>query len=455
MAISPGKMVLYAAGQFGLVSCGFGAGKLFSSFYVDRGLSGEQVFPVFIYQGYFSGYFTVAGLILALCMLFDLFAGMWSGHISDRRLLKGGRRISFLRATAVPLAVLSVLVFFPPTADRIGLNSFVVFLYELLFYVCFALYAIPYLALLPELGAETGDRIKMSALMACSTAFASLLGHRIPQITRDISVRFGLSPLVSFRTVILGFGILSGICLLLTAFLVKEGDHEEEAVRDHFPVSAGAVLHDRYFSLFVAGDFLYRIASTFLVAGFYWFVTILLGESDAHADLFIFVFFAVNLAMYVPVSAASRFLGKRRVLAAAFLMLFAFLFLTVFATQVPLSPFVKGLLISVFVAVPVSVFTVVPNALVSDLVIAAERRTGINRSGIYYGIYSTAIKTGQLLASFVFPVLVAVGARAGKSAGRAGLRLVLVVSAVLLFAGFICIYLYREKEVNDILELKE
>jgi len=84
MNLSYGKKVVYALGQFGLVLSAFGAGSLFVTFFVTRSFSDTVLFPVFLHQGYFFGFFTAAGLVIALSKLVEAAGGLFFGYASDR-----------------------------------------------------------------------------------------------------------------------------------------------------------------------------------------------------------------------------------------------------------------------------------------------------------------------------------------------------------------------------------
>ncbi len=150
MNLSYGKKVVYALGQFGLVLSAFGAGSLFVTFFVTRSFSDTVLFPVFLHQGYFFGFFTAAGLVIALSKLVEAAGGLFFGYASDRNTMKKGRRTGFMLVAALPVSVFSVLVFFPPAGAALLLNSLFVLVVTVLFYFFLSLYTAPYLALLAE-----------------------------------------------------------------------------------------------------------------------------------------------------------------------------------------------------------------------------------------------------------------------------------------------------------------
>jgi len=453
MNLSFGKKVLYSLGQFGLVLCAFGAGKLFVSFFITRTFSDTIVFPIYIYQGYFFGLFTAAGLIIALGKLFDAGAGLFFGYASDRNTMKRGRRIGFMLISALPVSLFSALIFFPPTRDTAFLNSVYVLVSTVLFYCFLSLYSAPYLALLSELGGSPRDRMHLSTLLAIVTAFAALLGNRISYFMDQIHAHFDVTPVNAFRLIIVLYALVSAVCMMVPALCLDEKKYcGAEPVSDSFPNAVKTVWKDAYFRPVFIADIMYRIAISFAVVGFSWYVTRLLGLAVSVTVLYLLVIFFSNLVLFAPVSIATRFIGKRKMLFAAFILLMAVLTAIFFAGKYQADPFIQGLVLSILVAVPISVFTVVPNALIADLAVAAERRSGMQRGGMYFGMYSLSTKAGQMFSVLLFPSLLTIGARESMTAGRAGLRLTLILAILSSFIGFVALFFYREKEVTVLLE---
>jgi Na+/melibiose symporter-like transporter len=443
------KKILYALGQFGLVLCAYGAGKLFVSFYVTRGFYGDAVFPSYIPERFIFGLFTVSGIILAVCRLVDAFAGVWFGYKSDASTNKKGRRTGLMVSAALPLALFSVLVFFPPSASSHSINAIFVMLFEVAFYVFLAMYSVPYIALLAEIGETPRDRVVISTMMAFATGLASLFGNRIFWLSDFLNANTGLSPVWVFRLIIALYALVAFVCMIIPARYINE-----KTVGPDLPVkgtlgeSVSAVFRDSYFRHYFFADLMYRVASALTVAGFSSYAILLLGLTARDAAFFMLLIFFVGILLYVPVCLLVRRYGKRKLLFTAFLMLMGFLVVAAFAGRYPISPYFQGLVFSLLVAIPVAVFTVVPNALVADLAVVSERKTGDQRAGLYFGLYGLSEKASQMIVVIVFPLIVALGGEASKI----GLRVTLAIAAVLSLTGFLFLFGYREKEVSAVLD---
>ena len=69
---------------------------------------------LFITQGAVFLGLTIIGLITATCRIFDAVTDPWIASLSDRCTSRLGRRVPFLRAAALPFAIVTVLVFCTP-----------------------------------------------------------------------------------------------------------------------------------------------------------------------------------------------------------------------------------------------------------------------------------------------------------------------------------------------------
>jgi hypothetical protein len=79
--------------------------------------------PLFITQGAVFAGLTIIGLIAAVGSIFDAVTDPWIASCSDRCHNKLGRRIPFLRYSAVPLGIVTVLVFISPVNGQSGTNA--------------------------------------------------------------------------------------------------------------------------------------------------------------------------------------------------------------------------------------------------------------------------------------------------------------------------------------------
>lgn len=448
MTISLGKKLMYALGQFALVLCAYSAGKLFLSFYASPSSS---VFLPSIHSNTLFGLFTISGLALALGWLTDAGMSLLSGWLSDRSRFRRGRRSMFMLLSAVPVAFASILVFTPPSGN-VTVNSVYVVIILLVFYTLISFYATPYLALLPRIGATRRDRMFLSVLMGIATASASLLGNRILTLAEVIRDATGMAMPDAFRTVVACYAVVSAVFMLLPALFLRERDFEDAPVRDPFSRSFSIVLKDAHFRAYLLADSMFRISSALVIAGFSWFVTVLLGLDQRTSNVLLLTVFFSNLVLFFPVHLLVRRAGKRKMLFVAYFLFMAALLACAFAGVYPAHSLTQGLVLALLLSLPYAVFMVVPNALVSDLVVAAERKTGEQRGGMYFAIHTLIVKTGTIVAGLLFPLFtVFSNGKIRPSPTSGSLRLILVLAAVFSLVGFFALFGYHEKEVSAVL----
>lgn len=451
MSLSFGKKLVYALGQFGCVLCAYGVGKLFLRFFAP---GNADLFPAYLPQGSFFGMFTIAGLIVALSSLAYISSSLVSGWVSDKTCTLQGRRIPFLLSFAIPLSLVSAFIFYPPGVPGSTINAVYVSILTLFFFVSLSFYAVPYLALLAEVGQSPRDRLQLSVMLAFSTAFATLLGNRIYTLMDILVASTGMSALTAFRFVIFFFSAVSCACLLAPVLAIsRDGLSDGEAITESFTTALSAVLGDKNFRSYVWAELFFRCAFATLMTGFSAHITVLLGLPKRASDLFLLLLFFSNLALYVPLFYFVRRYGKRKILFIAFILLVLALSAGSFAGKYPAGALVQGLILSILFSLSYAAFTAIPLALVADLSAANERKTGLSRAGVYFGLHACAVKGGEILAGLLFPlIIVASGSSLLDTPRRFSLRLTLVLGGISAILGFLALFGYREKEVMSVLE---
>lgn len=115
---------------------------------------------------------SLAGLAVAIALIFDAVTDPVAGHLSDNWRSRRGRRHPFMYASAVPLGVFWCLLYFPPT----GLGQTGLFLWFLGFAVlvraAMTLYHVPHMALGAEL---SDDYVERTSVVQWRT-FSAMVG---------------------------------------------------------------------------------------------------------------------------------------------------------------------------------------------------------------------------------------------------------------------------------------
>jgi len=106
----------------------------------------------------------------------------------------------------------------------------------------------------------------------------------------------------------------------------------------------------------------------------------------------------------------------------------------------------------VVAAVPIAIFTIVPNAVVADIAEADGIETGNFKAGMFLGVRSFETNLGVSAANIIFPSLLLLGMSVDHPVG---IRLSAVVAIVVCIAGLLVFLMYDEKAVLRSLAKKQ
>ncbi|HUI72608.1 MAG TPA: hypothetical protein VL354_18955, partial [Spirochaetia bacterium] len=118
----------------------------------------------------------------------------------------------------------------------------------------------------------------------------------------------------------------------------------------------------------------------------------------------------------------------------------------------PVSGLVYAYITVVFAAIPIAIFTIVPNAVVADIAEADGIETGNFKAGMFFGVRSFETNLGISIANIIFPWFLTMGMSVEHPFG---VRLSAIVSVAVCIAGMLVFFLYDEKAVLRSLAKKE
>lgn len=446
--LSTGKMWLFAVGQFGwsLLSGVIGSWLVF--FYQpDLAVEGS-IKTVFIPQGLVVfGVITIIGAITAIGRLFDAFTDPWIASLSDRCKSKQGRRIPFLKWSALPLAISTLLVFYAPISETSWINAIWLFVFVILYYISITAYCTPYNALIAELGHNSEERLNISTAISLTFFLGTAIGYQASAIWGIFEPSMGR--VAAVRLTFLIFSVIAFVCMMVPVLTIKEKDYVVAKPSQGSAVSSLTnTFKNKNFRIFVASDIFYWIALTMFQTGLAFFVTSLLGLSTAMSGLYFIIMSVLSVVFYVPVNMISRKVGKKVLVLVAFgIFSVAYIFTSFFGTSMGISPVVQGYILVVLASLPMAIFGILPNAMVADIAESDAKVTGENREGMFYAARTFAFKLGQSIAMLIFTAVATVGLGTGK-----GYRLVAIIACVFCLLGGIALFFYDEKSINAIIK---
>ena len=454
------QMFIIAIGQLGWSILSGIISAWFVTFYLPTKGDLEAGATQFIQPGLIiGGFLTILGLITALSRIFDAVTDPLIANLSDRSKNKRGRRIPFMQIAAVPLSVVTVLLFMAPINEISGVNIVWISVFVVLFYLFMTMYCTPYNALISEFGKTQEDRMFISTAISL-TFFVGTLVAYTPFVFAGMlrgSVGFNWS----YRICFIAQAVIACICMLIPTFLLKEKDFvDTKPSESNVMKSLISTFKNRDFRVFAGSDIMYWIGLTLFQTGLPFFVKVSMNLDESMTMVFMGGMTILSAIFYPFVSGRVRKFGKKKLTIIGFLGLALAYLITVLIGIVPLPGMVFGVTICVVSAFPMALLGIIPQSIVADVAEADGIVTGENKEGMFFAARTFAMKWGQALAMLVFTSLAIIGTTQNTQANEItasslGLRIVAITAVVFCVLGAVVLALYNEKKVTKIITDKK
>jgi len=405
----------------------------------------------------YLGLLTVLGFALLAGRIFDGIADPVIATLSDNSRSRLGRRKLFLFLGGLPLAVSSLLIFYPPHMDLLSpVNGFWLTLVMVVFYLSFTAYVNPYMALLPELGHNNALRINLATMIA----FFGLLGMVMvailfPLLTGSLQDA-GMEMRAAYRQGVLIFTSISALILYIAALGFKERLHclptgpqsigTWQSLRQTFSI--------RPFRIFLGAEMFLQFAMNMVTLGMIYYAVVIFGRDERFMVILAGLIIGGALFCFPLVNMAAKRWGKKKVITAGVLTL-AVSGLVIFLLSFNLTGawFYISLAMFVFAGFPLAVLTILINPTIADLARADYYKTGLRREAMFFGARAIPLKLTIALAGVVFAFLLSAF---GKDIdGSLGVQLSALVVALAAAGSFTIFRIYPESEVMDTLQREE
>ena len=470
--LSKKQMRIFAVGQLGWSTLSGIISAWFVTFYLPTQADiSENGAIQYITPGLvIGGFLTVLGLITALSRVFDAVTDPWIASMSDRSRNKRGRRIPFMQYAAIPLSVVTVLLFCAPVNMISSWNIVWISVFIVLFYLFMTMYCTPYNALISEFGKTQDDRMYISTAISL-TFFAGTMLAYTPFVFAGM-LRGSVGFAWSYRLCFIALAVIACICMLIPTFFLKEKDFVDTKPSDsNMLKSLGATFRNRNFRTFVFSDIMYWVGLTLFQTGLPFFVEVSMNIGEAYTMYFLGGMTVLSAAFYPIVSKLVRKFGKKKLVITGFLGLalayvVAGLIGVLGTAENPgllgigsIPGIVFGVLICVIAAFPMALLGIIPQSIVADVAEADGIETGENREGMFFAARTFAMKFGQSLAMLVFTSLAIIGTTQNTNsnditASTLGMTIVGFVAVAFCALGAILLGFYNEKKVMSTIDKK-
>lgn len=463
--LSKKQMWIFAIGQLGWSTLSGIISAWFVTFYlptdadITQGGALQYIVPGLV----IGGFLTVLGLVTALSRIFDAVTDPLIASLSDRSKNKRGRRIPFMQYAAIPLAVVTVLLFCAPVQAISGWNIVWISVFIVLFYLFMTMYCTPYNALISEFGKTQDDRMFISTAISL-TYFAGTLLAYTPFVFAGL-LRESVGFAWSYRICFIILAVIAGVCMLLPTFLLREKDFVDTTPSNaNMFKSLVATFKNGDFRTFVFSDIMYWVGLTLFQTGLPFYVKVSMNIDESFTMYFLGGMTVLSAAFYPVVSRLVKKFGKKKLTIAGFLGLaLAYVIATLIGVlgtkENPgllgigaIPGVVFGVLICVIASFPMALLGIIPQSIVADVAEADGVTTGENREGMFFAARTFAMKFGQSLAMLLFTSLAIIGTTQNTnsndiSASTLGMTVVGIVAVVFCIAGAAILLFYNEKKV--------
>jgi Na+/melibiose symporter-like transporter len=314
------------------------------------------------------------------------------------------------------------------------------------------MYTAPYNALISELGHNPKERLFISTAIGVTWS----LGFAVGSLVYDFQTALentGMSSTRAFQTVQAVFAILSLVLMALPVLVIDEKRYAAYSASDEGTLKAlVSSLRNCNFVRFLGSELLYNVCQTTIQVGLVYYVVTLLGLQKEVTTTLLLVMFALSFLFYPLVTAAAVRWEKKRVTVIGFILLALLFVLFAFMGVAPVPGILYAYMTVAVGALPIAIFTIVPNAIVADIAEADGIETGNFKAGMFFGVRSFETNVGISIANVVFPSLLALGMSVEHPFG---IRMSAVVSVIICIGGLGIMLFYDEKAVLRSLAKKE
>lgn len=405
--------------------------------------------PTLITQGYVVfGILTVIGLIKAIGHVVDAVSDPVIAGISDKCKHKDGRRIPFMKWSAIPFALSALLIFWSPSTNFVFNNIWLaVFIWA--YYIFYTLYMIPHNALLPEMISDEGKLVDAYTWNSLFFVVGSMLGYATTAIVSIMKKAFSLEPIMAWRVTFLVFTVIGAVLLLIPAMTIKEKEYVD-SVRPTTPLMASLkhAFSNKHFVIVTLGQLFEGTGMSFFQACIMYYITELMGIPEEQSIIIMATSIVGSLVLYPLINKWSKQKGKKMPMIVGCIVFAIAEFVICFVDFFPKEHnMAVAIVFALFVSLPFAVLNILPSSMMADVIQYDTAVTGVNQEGTFSAAKSFVTKMGTSIATMIVPSLVVIGAVSGESVGQKGLLLTAIVGGLFTVVAVVIYTFYKEKEI--------
>lgn len=398
-------------------------------------------------------FFLSASLVMAVIRgigtIVDAITDPWVANLTDNCKHKLGRRIPFMRWSAVPYGLCCLMIFFPPVNGTSYVNAVWVGVLLILYYLFSTLYNIPYSALQAEIVAEPKRRVFLYTINSLLYVISNALVF-CTSMTKGMLMGAGISEIWALRIPFIVCCTGGIITALVPAFAIREQDYiVQKPYSQPLGEALKAIFSYKNFTIITIGYLVMWVAFTFFNTAQVYYITNLLALPDIWVTIVTVISIGVGVCTYPLVNILARKIGKKPLLLGAcvtYVLLYGAIYNYELVIRLIGGP-AFAILIGFVIAMPIAITNIIPASMFADLAQYDTIKTGKNRAGMFLAARNFANKLCQSIVVIACALLLGKGADGTGAATAEGVQSTALV-ACLFVAGALGIYFfYNDKEI--------
>ena len=391
----------------------------------------------------------VMAVIRGIGTIVDAVTDPWVANLTDNCKHKLGRRIPFMRWSAVPYGLCCLMIFFPPVNGTSYVNAAWVGVLLILYYLFSTLYNIPYSALQAEIVAEPKRRVFLYTINSLLYVISNALVF-CTSMTKGMLMGAGIPEIWALRIPFIVCCTAGIITALVPAFAIREQDYiQQKPYSQPLGEALKAIFSYKNFTIITIGYLVMWVAFTFFNTAQVYYITNLLALPDIWVTIVTVISIGVGVCTYPLVNILARKVGKKPMLLGACIT-YVLLYGAIYNYELVIS-LIGGpafaILIGLVIAMPIAITNIIPASMFADLAQYDTIMTGKNRAGMFLAARNFANKLCQSIVVIACALLLGKGADGTGAATAEGVQATALV-ACLFVAGALGIYFfYNDKEI--------
>ena len=400
-------------------------------------------------------FFLNAALIMAIIRgigtVVDAITDPWVAGLTDNCKHKLGRRIPFLRWSAVPYGACCLMIFFPPVNGTSYVNAVWVGVLLILYYLFSTLYNIPFSALQAEIVADPKRRVFLYTMNSLLYVVSNALVF-CTSMVKGMLMGAGIPEIWALRIPFIVCAIGGTIAALVPAFAIREQDYiTPKTYSQPLGQALKAIFSYKNFSIITIGYLVMWVAFTFFNTAQVYYITNLLALPDMWVTIVTVISIAVGVCTYPLVNILARKVGKKPLLIGACIT-YVLLYFGIYNYQFVVSTIgaeAFALVIGFSIAMPIAITNIIPASMFADLAQYDTIKTGLNRAGMFLAARNFVNKLCQSIVVIACATLLGKGADGTGAATSEGVQSTALVACIFVACALGIYFFYNDKEITD------